>query len=262
MNNVLLYGGGTQSTGLLLMCLEGRLSYKLDYAIFADPGGEPDHVIDYIHRVDKYVKKKFGFKITIVNNGSLEDSLLNKESYERTASLPLFTGNGGMIRRQCTNEYKIVPITKFIKKEFDISRKSKTNNEYKVNMLFGISLDEIERCRENREWWAKNVYPLVEERIYRHETIDYINKNHPELKDPPRSACYFCPFRTNVSWLQLKTKYPHEFEKAVKIDKAIRRHDRMDNSMYLHRSLKPLDEVKFHDSQIDIFGECEGYCGV
>jgi 3'-phosphoadenosine 5'-phosphosulfate sulfotransferase (PAPS reductase)/FAD synthetase len=144
-----------------------------------------------------------------------------------------------MIRRQCTNEYKIAPMSKYIKKEFGIGR-GKWDSKSEVNRMFGISLDEIERCKVSTDWWAVNKYPLVDWRMYRHEVIDYINEKHPKLKNPPRSSCYFCPFHSDDYWRRLKEKHPDEFAKAIEIDEKIRIYPKMNEECFLHRSRKPL----------------------
>jgi hypothetical protein len=264
MIDVLLYGGGTQSTGLLLMLCDGHLKgyTKPDIVIFADTKSEPHFVDDYILKVSEYVKRTYDVELITVSAGSLKADIKNNSNTgERVASLPLFMSNGGMINRQCTFDYKINPVNKYLKKTIEIGRKKK-GSEPVVNRMFGYSLDEIERCKVSSDWWAVNDHPLVMNRLYRHEVINYINKNHPELKNPPRSACYFCPFHSDVYWRELKKKYPDVFKEACKIDEMIRIKDNLKYECYVHRSLKPLSEIDFSTTQLEIFGECEGYCGV
>ena len=65
---------------------------------------------------------------------------------------------------------------------------------------------------------------------------------------------------------------PEGWQQAVDHDRAIRPGFKRMNSdvstgeLYLHRSLKPLDEVDLtdpHENQINLWaGECEGMCGV
>jgi len=262
LKTVLNYGGGTQSTGLLLMLLdEGN---PPDLTIFADTGAEPYFVYDYIELVREYVKTKYGYHIVCVGNRKIDhDIRYGNKHGRRFASIPVFTSSGVMLRRQCTNEYKIQPIERYIKGNFDIGRKTRKNSTPKVNMLMGISLDEIERVKESRHWWAVNKYPLVERRMYRHEVIDYINKYHTELKDPPRSSCYFCPYHSNNYWRWLKQYSYMVFEDACDMDDTIRDMDKLDDKFYIHRSLKPLRGVDFSThGQLEIFGECDGYCGI
>jgi 3'-phosphoadenosine 5'-phosphosulfate sulfotransferase (PAPS reductase)/FAD synthetase len=261
MKNVLLYGAGTQSTGLLLMMLDGYIDIKPDLVIFSDTFSEPKFVYEYMNKVIDYVDK-LGVDIIIVHHRNLESEIFEKyKKGERVASLPLFSSNGGMIMRQCTGDYKINPVNRYIRYKYCIKRRRKDSNPV-VNRFFGMSLDEIERCKTSTDWFAINEYPLVLNRTYRHEVINYINEKHPELKNPPRSSCYFCPFHSNDYWRLLKEKHPDEFEKAVIIDEEIREKPGLDNKHYLHRSLKPLKDIDFKKTQYEIFAECEGYCGM
>lgn len=262
MKNVLLYGGGTQSTGLLLMALDG-LFVVPDLTIFADTYSEPYFVYDYIRLVREYIENKYNYEIDVVFGGILESDIrVSKITGKRVASIPLYTENKGMIRRQCTDEYKIKPITRYLKEYFNIGRKTK-DSKPTIKRWFGISLDEIERCKVSQDWWAENYYPLVEMRMYRHGVINYINKNHPELANPSRSSCYFCPFHSDNYWRMLKEKHPNEFRRAIEIDEIIRINPKLNNKCYLHRSCKPLSEVDFSKhGQLEIFGECDGYCGI
>ena len=67
----------------------------------------------------------------------------------------------------------------------------------------------------------------------------------------------------------MKTERPSEFETAVKFDKEVRNITRKkDEQIFVHRSCKPLDEIKFDkketDKQLDMFSHLcdEGMCGV
>ena len=79
-------------------------------------------------------------------------------------------------------------------------------------------------------------------------------------------ACVFCPFHSNAQWKVLKMNYPDEWKKIIEIDDAIRMTafgGGMSEPVYLHQSLKPIDEVDLQEDQIDMFeNECEGHCGI
>ena len=85
---------------------------------------------------------------------------------------------------------------------------------------------------------------------------------------PPKSSCVFCPYQSDQQWKRLKDEEPSDFEKAVRFEAMIQESFRkvgFEGATYLHRSLKPIDQVVFDKSsnQIDMFGnECEGMCGV
>ena len=63
-------------------------------------------------------------------------------------------------------------------------------------------------------------------------------------------------------WLNVKKNEPEGFKTAIKIDKLIRNNDKMKNEIFLHRSLKPIDEVDFDESQVKMWGDCSGYCHI
>lgn len=189
---VIMYGGGTQSTGMTLMALNDEFDIKPSFAIFADTGAEPQHVYDYLQYFIDYVKRQYDFDIITVSAGNLEKDIneyLNG-NISRVAQIPIYTDTGILIR-QCTNDYKIAPADKYIKQQFNIQRKNKTQ-ENSVACMMGISVDEVQRIKQSTQWWKTLLYPLIEHGYRRDETIRYIKKHN--LKEPPRSSCYFCPF--------------------------------------------------------------------
>nr|WGD76305.1 phosphoadenosine phosphosulfate reductase family protein [Bacillus subtilis] len=119
--HVLSYGGGTQSTALLLMALKGEINGVIpDYIIFSDTGWEPQHVYNWIQKINKHIKATYGREIIFTDNGNIRDDIVQgAETGDRFASIPFFTrdskGEIGIARRQCTNEYKILPVNRKIR---------------------------------------------------------------------------------------------------------------------------------------------------
>lgn len=259
-NNVALYGAGTQSTGMILMALVEK-ECALDFAIFSDTGAEPDHVIEYKEYFTEFVFNEFGFKIYTVKDKNLDTEIREylKGNRKRVSQIPLFTDTGILIR-QCTQDYKIAVADKFIKNKYSINRKnSEQSNSIAVHM--GISIDEIQRLKKSTQWWKTIVYPLIEKGMRRNDTINMVKKYG--LKEPPRSACYFCPFHSNDYWGYLYNKYPLEYKKAIEFDELIRNYPKMNQKCYLHRSRKPLKYIDYNQTSfIDLIDECYGYCGM
>ncbi len=80
---------------------------------------------------------------------------------------------------------------------------------------------------------------------------------------PPKSSCVFCPYQSEASWHELKTKFPNDFKAAVKVDEAIRNSSKkgITQPVFLHESLKPLAEIEFKAGAPDLWsGECSGNC--
>lgn len=255
--NVISLGAGKQSSYMLLTALEGAFKYKPDFAIFSDTGCEPDYVYSYVEWLKDYVKTKYNFDIVIVSAGNIVDDTLNyldgKKS--RVAALPLrLSGNGGLIMRQCTNDYKIAPLRKHLQT---------IRNGNKVRLWIGISLDEIERIKDSTVKYIENYYPLIENRIRIDQIINWFREN--EMREPGKSACLICPFHSDNYWKVFKKQYPNEFEKACKFDDAIRNYPNLKRQTFLSKHLKPLREIDFtqHPSLFpELIEECNGLCGL
>ena len=64
----------------------------------------------------------------------------------------------------------------------------------------------------------------------------------------PRSACVFCPYRSNEEWRWLRDNDPAGFQRAVEIDVALRTpgnvvNRNLEQQLYVHRSCVPLAEA-------------------
>ena len=242
----------------------------VDAAIFADTGNEPKEVYDWFKFLEEKVSDKI--KIEIVNNdrntGDITKDLMSPVGF--FASIPVFvknpSGKQGLTLRTCTDRYKIQPINKRIREILGV-----TNLRGKVvEIVMGISQDEIQRAKYPPNKWAVNCYPLIENKITRHDCLHYFETlGFPQ---PPRSACIICPYHDNKEWQRIKDKHPKEFEYAVDFDKQLRSNkesqfvNKLDGELFLHRKMQPLGSIDFiaeDDPQYQLFDdECSGYCGV
>ncbi|WP_144494875.1 hypothetical protein [Bacillus sp. WP8] len=271
--HVLSYGGGTQSTALLLMALKGEINGVIpDYIIFSDTGNEPRYVIKQMRRVNKYIKEKYNKEIIVTSKGNIyEDLMRASETGERVASLPFHTINSdtgldGFGRRQCTEDYKIVPIKKKIREL--LGYKPRQRIKEMVHMWKGISTNEIQRVKPIQDKWITAEHPLVDVvDIDRSRCITYVER---ELGFTPKaSACIICPFHDNSHWLEIKRGDSDGFEDACKLDEKIRNGLAYKDELFLHKSRKPLRKVDFNEDQLELdldidhfLNECEGMCGV
>ena len=256
-------GAGVQSSALLVMSAKGLYDCpRADIAVFADTGDEPQWVYDYLHDHLIPFGKKHGIPVHVVQQGHLSEAYLSGSGF---ASPPLFlVGPGsepGMLRRQCTEKFKVRPIQRFVRQHLGYAPRQRV--KHVVTSLQGISIDESHRMKTNPMTWITNRYPLVDAEVDRRKCEQVVRD--AGLPTPKRSACVYCPFHSDHFWNDLKTQHPTEFAKAVAFDRAIRRNDGRRGVGYLHSSRQPLDEVDFDPTrdQIDMFGnECEGMCGV
>ena len=271
---ILSLGAGVQSSTLALMIEKGEKP-MVDAGIFADVKAEPQEVYDWLKYLQSQITK---FPIYIVSYRDLKKDILDASKGEFKAfTAPFFTKNiqtqkKGMLQRQCTADYKIKPVIQKIRSLLGLKKGEKRKKGTNVELLMGISKDEVQRMKINPIKYITNIYPLIDKDFRRSNCLDWIKKhNYPK---PPRSACTFCPFHSNLEWKQIK-KNKKEWEEVVALDKAIRNQERfkeknkgsasLKDELFLHRSCKPIDEVEFDEKtdQLDLFNnECEGMCGV
>jgi hypothetical protein len=248
---VLSLGAGVQSSTLLLMAREGELD--LDVAVFADTQWEPAAV--YAHL--EWLESVSSVPIERVTHGDIRALTL---AATRFASLPFYVeqpdGSQGMGRRQCSKEYKIYPIRRWL-------RERGASRTTPAALVFGISLDEHQRMRDSGVSYAVHEYPLVERRMTRGDCLVWLGQHgYPQ---PPKSACIGCPYRRNSEWRKLT---PAEFADAGAFDMAIRQGKLgMHGQQFVHRSCTPLLSVDLRSEQdrgqLEMFDEeCEGVCGV
>lgn len=281
---VLNLGAGVQSTAIFLMLADGELP-AVDFAVFADVGDEPEFVYDHL----RYLIGLNVMPVHICSQGRLGDDLIRGQNSNgggggRFLSIPshLSADDNGQAtaigRRQCTAEYKIKPIEKKIRELVGATPGRPLPQGVTVTQVFGLSFDEprrVDRVRAqfaSRKQWAAE-FPLFDDFVTRADCVRYLRKRLPD-RQVPRSACVFCPYKSDDEWLLLRETDPAGWQRAVEIDRAIRDKTSvctqgMQSAQYLHRSCTPLELVQLNPSAPDrqkkmIWNDmdCEGMCGV
>lgn len=277
--DVLSLGMGVQSTAIYLMSALGELP-RIDFAVFADTGREKAGTMRYLDWLLKWADQNNGPEIIVKREMNLYRDLLGgvNSTDGRFASIPAFTlgdnGQQGILRRQCTNEYKIEVVDQAIREVYNLKRRARN---LETNIWKGISSDEATRISTPEVKWKNFIYPFVgygipgqgkwfklppeSYRVMDRNTIKAWYRSK-DLPIPPKSSCVFCPYTSDSNWAEMKVNEPMDFADAVKVDYAIRDSSKrgVEQPIFLHRSLKPLDQVEFDpDSKIE-FGECSGIC--
>lgn len=255
---VLSLGAGVQSTTLLILAAEGRIG-PLDAAIFSDTGWEPAAVYEHLDRIDREIAQPAGIPIYRVGEGNIRRDALDPE--HRFASMPLFVknqdGGDGMIRRQCTSEYKLKPIKTKTRDLLGYPRPARIPKGVYTNTWIGISKDEIERAKDSDVGYMRNSFPLLDLEgsatgrtgWTRSDCLRYLRSRG--YGQTPKSACVGCPFHGNRQWREMRDERPEEFADAVEFDRAIRAGNARANEdgspllgeAFLHRSRLPLDQA-------------------
>ena len=277
---VLNLGAGVQSTRIYLEMCDGTIE-PADVAIFSDTGDEPKAVYRHLEMLESLS----GPPIVRVSNGNLGDNLIDgvNTTGQRFVSIPSFLSvdgekNTGIGRRQCTKEYKIIPIERKIRGIAGSAKGRPLPKGVVVVQVFGLSFDEPKRVARvsdiyrGREQW-KCEFPLFEDFVTRADCVNWLQRRLPGYV-VPRSACVFCPYKSDEEWLFLKATDPEGWARAVQIDNAIRLETSacakgLDAKQYLHRSCKPLELVQLNPRKPDpqrVFQwsemDCEGMCGL
>jgi len=264
---VISLGAGVQSTALSLMAAAGEITPMPDCAIFADTGAEPRAVYEHLD----WLETVLPFPVhRTQSGGNLRTDIMKARKTGRFPLMPVPAyvagGDGGMVARSCTRDYKIRPIIKKVRELTGLTGKRAPKSVI-VEQWIGISTDEAMRMKPSREPWIKHRWPLIEASRSRGSCIEWLKRNYPDRK-VAKSACTFCPYHSDAEWRSLT---PVEFADAVVVDKMIRgaRQNIIagKGELFLHRSMRPLDEVDLSTAeergQLNLFlNECEGMCGV
>lgn len=263
---VISLGAGVQSTTLALMAAKGEVGPMPDAAIFADTQAEPREVYKHL----RWLEGELPYPVHRVTQGSLTDELRQGVLGHWATTPPLFTldkrGKKGMLRRQCTQDYKIAPIKRELRKLIGAPRTGKVRRGL-VEEWIGISLDEVSRMKESKDAWIYHRWPLVDLRMTRDDCFEWMAKHG--YPTPPRSACTYCPYHSNAEWRRVR-KNRKEWREVIAIDQLIRRGVRGINPgtrLFLHAERVPIEEVdlslKDGEKETNQFeNDCEGMCGV
>ena len=262
---VISLGAGVQSSTMALMAAYGEITPMPDYAIFADTQAEPQGVYDWL----EWLEDMLPFPVLRVSKGSLREAVVTGGNGARIAPPPFYTSaNGvreGLLRRQCTSEYKIQPIQKKLRELAGYKPRQRIPTGT-VEQWVGISWDEMQRMKESSNKWCVNRWPLIERGMTRLHCLEWMQKRNLPL--PSKSSCTFCPYHDDKMWQDMKISDPVSFADAVEVDEAIRSgFEKTTQNLFVHRSCIPLKDVDFsHPSEaqntFSFMDECDGMCGV
>jgi len=272
-------GMGVQSFAMYLMSSTGILP-RFDYSIFVDTGLEKPQTYKALEWLQNWQKKNNGIPLIVIRKKNLYLDLLNAKnsSGNRFAPIPAYTEGGkGMLRRQCTREYKSDQINAKIKEILGLSKHSRYP---RILSYIGFSIDELRRVSRPREKWRIIVHPFCNiwatvnkithkqdkffpgNGITRSDIINWLYKNN--YPNPGKSSCAFCPYMSNSEWIHIKNNN-QLWLKMIELDSTIRNSSKsgVKEKIYLHRSGKPLEIVDLKENQEELFEICDsGICHI
>jgi hypothetical protein len=263
--SVISYGGGVQSTALLVLAARGEI--HVDAALFANVGDDSEHpdTLRYVREIAQPYGAAEDVPVHVLDRrtrtGDVE-TLMGRLSKvgSRSLPIPVRMSNGAPGMRSCTIDFKVRVIAKWLKAH-GASRK------HPASVNIGFSFDEAIRMGAGTTRpYERLAYPLIDRRLTREDCKRIIER--AGLPVPPKSSCFFCPFHRPSMWARMRRDEPLLFERSAALEDMLnaRRDVLGKDHVWLTRFAKPLREaVQSEQAGLD-FGTgpgetCdEGYC--
>jgi 3'-phosphoadenosine 5'-phosphosulfate sulfotransferase (PAPS reductase)/FAD synthetase len=241
MIRAISYGGGVQSTAMLVLAARRVIDYPL--AIFCNVGEDSENpdTIAYVTETARPFAADHGIDLVerryIMRDGT-EDTILRRlYRQERTVHIPMrMAHNGAPGNRSCTFDFKI----NLVHKEL---RARGATSESPATVALGISLDEFSRMRPSKVPVQISAFPLIDLRMTRDDCVQVIRD--AGLPVPPKSSCWFCPFSKKAHWESMRDANPGRFLHAVAIEQMViaKRAAMGKDPMYFTATRRPLAEM-------------------
>ena len=252
------YGGGVQSTAMLVLAAQGDID--VDVVLFANVGERSEHpdTLRFVREVAMPYAAEHGIELLELRrtrrDGTVED-LRDRLDAGRTAIPVRRTKEGPPMSRSCTADFKIDVVGKELKR-----RGATPENPATVNI--GISVDEIQRAKtgvDPRSPYQIRAYPLLDLGLHRSDCRKVIDD--AGLPVPPKSSCFFCPFHDREAWRRLKRETPHLFDEACQIEAHLTASSKDGRPVFLTRAGVPLADTIDDQLTLDGMDACDtGWC--
>lgn len=276
-------GFGVQSTGIAIMSGMGLIP-KADKYYFSELR-ETQETIDYIQYIQP-ILQDMGIDVEILKPKDIYEHILNWPISDRVSMIPVWflntQGKPQPLNRGCTVDFKINVVASKIRTDLGL-KKLKRNT---IRIWQGISLDEIERAKRTALYpdsFRVNHYPFISQyanitysefdwKSYSRTKIieEIFIKNN--IKVPPKSSCFFCPFHDIKYWFHIYTNFPDQWDLACVLDDAIRNYNTKTEVLtsgpfFLYAGCIPLRDIDFdkgikNTNQLLLTGCESGFCMV
>lgn len=194
MKNILSYGGGINSSALFFHILKNKL--PLDLVIFADTGEDKPETYESVKNMEQLcIKNNIKFVTVTSKLGNLYNYYFKIKKVM------------SMMKRDCTDKFKIRTIRKYIRKTY--------GKKEKFRMYIGFTWDELTRMRDSDVKYIENVYPFVEDKITRQGNKDILKENNFIAS---KSGCIGCIYNKKQNWIYMLIHDPKEFERHLKLE--------------------------------------------
>lgn len=242
--NIINYGGGTNSTAMLIGM--HRKGIPVDLIIFSDTGSEMPHTYQYLNDMNIWLKShgmpeiiileyanKDGKRVTLENDCLSNNSLPSIAYGFKTCSLK---HKKSVQDKYCNHNAQCI----------DIWGKGE-----KVNRFIGFDAGEEKRkinafVSNLQDKKFNTIYPLIDWGWYREDCIRVIQEEGLPL--PGKSSCFFCPSMKKPEIKELKQKYPELYDRAIAIEDNAK--ENLISIQGLGRNYSWKNFMEFEESQI------------
>ncbi len=239
------YGGGVQSTALLVLAAQGEIPFRRAY--FCNVGSDTEYpgTLRYVEEYAKPYAAEHDIEFIELHrtmqagpNKGQQRTLLQeiRRPGSRSIPFPMRVANGMPGNRPCTENYK----RRLVARE---TRRRGATATHPARLALGISLDEIGRAKDSNIPHQTNTHPLLDFGLRRTDCHHVIAA--AGLPIPPKSACWFCPMKTPDQWLRMRQQEPALFAEACQLEAEMiaRRAELGRDPMYMTRFGVPLAEA-------------------
>jgi len=207
---VISYGGGVQSTALVVLAVQGKIGH-VDAGLFSNVGDDSEHpdTLTFVREIAIPYAATHGLTIHELQPTRKNEpiTLYGGIMADRVGdAIPVFGEAGNPMRRVCTADFKIKTVHRWLKN-------NGVSKDNPATVCLGISTDEIERAgRGVSANYEVREYPLLTLGLNRTNCEQIIRQ--AGLPVPPKSSCFFCPFHSETVWAELRRDHPDLFDKA------------------------------------------------
>jgi len=250
---IISLGWGVQSWALAAMSALGDLP-PVDFAVHSDTAWEMKATYEFAQDWTSWLEDH-GVKVVTVNGKKAQwvsggsrmlptytinppVSKLNNGKNKIMIPANTATVNGGQLRRQCTQRWKIAPVRRCVSqwlKDRDLKKSPGI-----VEQWLGITTDEWHRAKDSQVKYITHRYPLLDLGMSRDDCLTWLARHN--LPSPGKSSCTFCPYHSKQAWRNMKKEDGPDWKQAVEIDKLIR-DKRPPYDLFVHSSRLPLQEA-------------------
>lgn len=213
MKTIVSYGGGTNSTALLVGLLER--GERPDAITFADTGSEKPHTYEHVKTVNDWCLR-VGFPEIETLRGDMPqqliDGTLERECF-RLGKLPAKAYGFS----SCSDKWKMEPQRRYNRAFAEKHGIAMSD----ITRLIGFDADEHSRVERGRAMAHKKPvreeYPLYDWGWGREECVEAIAR--AGLPQPGKSACFFCPSAKKPELIDLRERYPDLMARALEMER-------------------------------------------